>query len=284
MLNTKMTIESFTLNDLVHLLSFESPDSLKVFSMKVDEEYGYRKKWKDKKDHSKGFRVINPPSAKLKKAQRTLLVSLLYLLSTPDYMGGGKGSSVRETMKKHMHKDMLIHFDISDFFPSVKAFHVYQALRCRGFSKDVAEVITKLTTFRGHLPQGAPCSTQLAKLVVMAPAKNLLNYLKRFGNNVDLTFWVDDIVISGPKALEQLTREDVVFDIFSRYGFKLKKEKTKSMDKTLEQEALGVRVDHHRMRPSNTISERISQIICDYGADSPQYKGMRQYIKYVTIN
>ena len=279
MLNTKMTIESFTLNDLVHLLSFESPDSLKVFSMKVDEEYGYRKKWKDKKDHSKGFRVINPPSAKLKKAQRTLLVSLLYLLPTPDYMGGGKGSSVRETMKKHMHKDMLIHFDISDFFPSVKAFHVYQALRCRGFSKDVAEVITKLTTFRGHLPQGAPCSTQLAKLVVMAPAKNLLNYLKRFGNNVDLTFWVDDIVISGPKALEQLTREDVVFDIFSRYGLK-----TKSMDKTLEQEALGVRVDHHRMRPSNTISERISQIICDYGADSPQYKGMRQYIKYVTIN
>jgi RNA-directed DNA polymerase len=252
--------------------------------MQADKEYGCIKKWKDKKDHGKGYRIINPPSAKLKTIQRVLLDSLLYLLPTPDYMGGGKGSSIRETMKKHMHKSMLIHFDISGFFPSVKAFHVYKALRSRGFSKDVAEVITKLTTYHGHLPQGAPCSTQLAKLVVMTPAKHLLNYLKRFGNHVDLSFWVDDIVISGPETLEQLMRKNVVFDIFSRYGFELKKEKTKIMDKNSEQEALGVRVDQHRMRPSNTISERISQIICDYGADSPQYKGMRRYIKYVTIN
>lgn len=281
---SKMSIKTCTLDDLARRLSFETPEALKQYSKHANREYGFYKVWKDEQDHSKGSRIINPPSEELKTIQRKLLDTTLYSLFTPDNMGGGKQSSVFSIMKRHMHKDLLIRFDISKFFPSVKSRHVYRMLRSRGASRDVAEVITNLTTYRGHLPQGAPCSTHLAKLVVLTPAKHLINYLKRFGQKIDVSFWVDDIVISGPMSLAKLTKSHVVDDIFFRYGFELNNKKTTIMDKSSEQEALGIRVDHHRMRPASSILLRYSQIIQQHGYNSQNANGMRRFIKSVTIN
>jgi len=279
-----MNLETYTLNDLADLLSFDSPEELRLFAMRAEKEYGFIKKWKDEDNHEKGYRIINPPSDGLKAIQQKMLNTLLYSIPTPDYMGGGKGSSTKELMKKHMNKAMLICFDISDFFPSVKSQFVYKALRSRGISKDVAEVLTQLTTYRGHLPQGGPCSTQLAKIVVMTPAKHLQQHLTNcFGQGFEVSFWVDDIVISGPISLGDLIKRKTIYAIFKRYGFVLKKEKTRKASKTEEQTALGIRVDHHRMRPCSTFMERYKKALHDEGVNSLKVQGMQQFIRHVSI-
>ena len=280
-----MNLETYTLNDLADLLSFDSPEELRLFAIRAEKEYGFIKKWKDEDNHEKGYRIINPPSDELKAIQQKLLNTLLYSIPTPDYMGGGKGSSTKELMKKHMNKAMLICFDISNFFPSVKSQFVYKALRSRGVSKDVAEVLTQLTTYRGHLPQGGPCSTQLAKIVVMTPAKHLQQYLTNcFGQGFEVSFWIDDIVISGPISLGNFIKRKTIYDIFARYGFELKEEKTRKASKTEEQAALGIRVDHHRMRPCSTFMERYKKALHDEGESSLKIQGMRQFIRYVSIS
>ena len=103
-----MNLETYTLNDLADLLSFDSPEELRLFAIRAEKEYGFIKKWKDEDNHEKGYRIINPPSDELKAIQQKLLNTLLYSIPTPDYMGGGKGSSTKELMKNHMNLEYLI--------------------------------------------------------------------------------------------------------------------------------------------------------------------------------
>lgn len=213
--------------------------------------YRWYKRLKDKNHPEKGTRTITPPNKELKAVQRILLKKVLYLIKTPNIMGGGRGSSTKDIMKVHVGKPMVLCYDISNFFPSVSYVDVKSALRDRGFPKEVADVITRLVTLNGHLPQGGPCSTQIAKLILMKPAAHLLRLLKNFGKSVDVTFWVDDIIISGPMSLKNIETggSNNVYDIFARYGLTLKKEKTRVYPASTEQQALGIRVDHDSLKP-----------------------------------
>ena len=198
-------------------------------------------------------------------------------------MGGGRGSSTKSIMKVHVGKPMMLCYDISNFFPSVSHVDVKSALRDRGFSKDVAYIITRLVTLNGHLPQGAPCSTQIAKLILMKPATHLLRLLKKFGKSVDVTFWVDDIIISGPVSLKNIEAGGYnnVYNIFSRYGLTLKKEKTRICPASAEQQALGIRIDHNLLEPCGDFMKKYDDEIKNNGRYSKKARGMRSYIDFI---
>lgn len=245
--------------------------------------YRWYKKAKDKNHPEKGKRIITPPCDELKTVQRLLLEKVLYLIKTPDIMGGGKGSSTKDIMRPHVGKPMVLCYDISNFFPSISYLDVINALRDRGFSKDVADVITRLVTLNGHLPQGAPCSTQIAKLILMRPAKHLLRLLKNYGSSVDVSFWVDDIIISGPASLKNIesSGHNNIYDIFARFGLILKKEKTRILPASAEQYSLGIRVDQKKLEPSSDFMKRYYDEVKTNGCDSKKAHGMRRYMKYI---
>lgn len=169
------------------------------------------------------------------------------------------------------------------FFPSVKKSTIKKCLRDRGFSWDVIDVIANLTTFNNHLPQGGPCSTQLGKIILSSPAKHLLSLLENYGTAVDVSFWVDDIVISGPRSLENLEKYGNVYNIFSRHGFQLKREKTKIQPKSDEQNALGLRVDRGIVEPDSDFMFSYSTEISLNGRNSKKARGMRNYMESIHV-
>lgn len=276
-----MDPQKYTLRQLTNDLGFASVQELQTFAQKAPYRYGKVSIPKDKQNPEKGSRVINPPDKELKKVQRLLLRKVLSHIDTLGNMGAGRGSSTAQIMALHTNKDMLLCYDISNFFPSVKKRTIKKSLRDRGFSWDIIDIIANLTTFNNHLPQGGPCSTQLGKIILSSPAKHLLCLLENYGTAVDVSFWVDDIVISGPRSLENLEKCGNVYDIFSRYGFQLKREKTKIQPKADEQNALGLRVDRGIVEPD-------SEFICSYsteislnGRNSKRARGMRNYMNSI---
>ena len=63
-----------------------------------------------------------------------------------------------------------VNLDVKDFFPNVRHYIVYRMFRRElGFGRDVARLLTRLTTFRAGLPQGAPTSTAIANVLLALP-------------------------------------------------------------------------------------------------------------------
>lgn len=220
-------------------------------------------------------RIIYPPSKGLKLIQKQLLNSILSKIPTPQEMCSGKGSSTRDIMRRHVNKNMLIRIDLSDFFPNVKAHKIFTLLRERGFSLEVARIITKLTTFRGGLPQGAPCSPQLACLALAPAAKHIINLFKF---PVSISFYVDDIIISGSGSIQNF--RETIYAILERNGFIVNREKTKIMPKKAEQAALGLRVDHGVVEPDSQFMNKYRNAR-NGGAKPESIRGMKKYIEYI---
>jgi hypothetical protein len=96
--------------------------------------------------------------------------------------------------------------DVKEFFPHVRHYMVYRMFRHElRFGRDVASLLTRLTTYRSYLPQGAPTSTPIANLLLAAPVDTpLAIHAARWG--LRYSRFVDDLAISGknPRSLINL--------------------------------------------------------------------------------
>ena len=158
------------------------------------------RRWFPKETRIKKPRKIDNPIEPLKGLQRKILSNLLETIYVPSYMLGGiKGRTLRENIEIHASSKVLVTLDIKSFFRSVTSQQVFRiwrkSLNC---SEKTADLLTKLTTFEGHLPQGAPTSTYLANLVLASVDKGILDACKRQG--VTFSTWVDDLAFSGSNA------------------------------------------------------------------------------------
>jgi len=92
-----------------------------------------------------------------------------------------------------------------------------------GHSPTVARLLTKLTTFCGHLPQGAPTSSALANLALLPAVKEVADQAGKLRLRVGQ--YVDDQAISGEVGdFEILT---LACKAFSRLGLRISRDKKK---------------------------------------------------------
>ncbi len=84
--------------------------------------------------------------------------------------------------------------DIEDFFPNVKASHVFSLFRTIGYSARVASILTSLCTFYGGLPQGAPTSPAIANLTSLRLDARILGYVGK--RRIVYTRYADDLTFS----------------------------------------------------------------------------------------
>ena len=264
-------ITDITYQDLAKILELSEED---LKSLQENTAWLYGKKSIPKSNGD--IRIIYPPQKILRDVQRKLLKEVLYKLSTDPCMGAGKNSSTKKSMKCHLHKKMLIHVDIEKFFPNIKAETIYRLLRAHGFKTDVATSIVRLTIYRGGLPQGAPTSTQLAKLAIKAPARHIQAL---FNFPVDITIWVDDIIISGPRSIVNFI--PTIYSILNRFNFQVNEEKTLLMPASQEQAALGIRVDKHSLEPDSKFMDKFVKIPPDDPSCAKTVRSMRAYLRYI---
>ena len=137
------------------------------------------------------------PDDKTKALQRLLLRRLLKKLHVhPAAHGFVKGRSAVQNAGKHAGQAVVISMDVIDFFPSTQAARVEKYFRRIGWNREAAQLLTRLTTWDGGLPQGAPTSPALSNLVNYYLDVQITKAVAR--KKGTYTRYADDITISYP--------------------------------------------------------------------------------------
>jgi RNA-directed DNA polymerase len=170
-----------------------------------------------------GYRIINPSHRRLKVLQKRIQKNIINQLPLPDYAYGAvQGRDNVGNTKQHKGKRFKFATDLRNFFPSVNNRQVNEMFIKNGFSPDVAHILTRLTTYKGRLPQGAPTSSSIANLVFTETGNKLDEFALE--NNITFTTFVDDLAFSSPSAFKEKTPE--IVKIITDDGFRISHNKT----------------------------------------------------------
>lgn len=226
-------------------------------------------------------RIIEPPHAGLKEIQRKLLTEVLIHLRCDDALFARQGTNTIDAVIPHISKPLLLAMDIQSFFPNVKPAHIYSALRNRGIPDDVARTIVRLTTHGNHMPQGAPTSVALGRLVLHPVVLEVKRALDSTGTPYDISVYVDDVMISGAVGLKRMV--GTISKIFERHGFTLDKGKKLKVLRLMdgEQEALGIRLDRGGIEPGKKLLQKISDTTHADVASKRVRQGLLAYVAYL---
>lgn len=111
-------------------------------------------------------RTISAPEPELMKVQRLILRRVLGRLKAhPAAHGFERGKSIVTNAQSHAGKAVVAKMDVRDFFPSTRQERVETFFRKIGWDSRAAALLTRLCTWKGGLPQGAPTSPRLSNLI-----------------------------------------------------------------------------------------------------------------------
>lgn len=199
-------------------------------------------------------RTINPPHEELKNIQKCINGYLVNNIPMPDFaFGGVKEKDNILNAKQHKGQKYVFQTDLTDFYPFISCKRVYEMFVRVGFSADVASKLTKLTTFKGHLPQGAPTSTTIANLVFEPTGRKLQKLAEE--HQLRLTTFVDDVTISSQSQFKDLTPE--MIRILDRDGFRISQNKTSYKSGIVE--ITGVRSLNNSMTTTRKFKQKYEQ-------------------------
>ncbi|MDY7093904.1 MAG: reverse transcriptase family protein [Acidobacteriota bacterium] len=198
---------------------------------------GYYSPFQDKSGRKP--RLIDCPIEPLSEVQKAVYRAFLRDLRYPDHLFGGiRGRSPLANASVHLGKREVLRIDIRKYFPNVTHKQVYRALVRLGCSPDVASLLTKLTTWRGRLPQGASTSMPLANLILLGTDRAILRCAAESG--LTYTRYVDDLVFSGDEVRGII---NPVIDLIQKAGFAVGRNKIEVMSQGGVQEVTGYRVN-----------------------------------------
>lgn len=169
---------------------------------------------------------------KLKRVQGYIKARILDQVRFPLYLQGGirDRENPRDYARNaaiHAGQTVLINEDVADFFPSTTAEQVSEIWRVVfRFPIDVATCLTKLTTRRGTLPQGAKTSNHLANLVFHRDEPLLEAHFRAKG--LRYSRLTDDISISTSHRIASTEKSEIVravYGMLNRAGYMPKRQK-----------------------------------------------------------
>ena len=151
----------------------------------------------------------------------------------------------------HLNKPCVLNMDIKNFFDSISAKQVKQALQQKPFlvSDEVSTAIALLCTHHKKLPTGAPTSPLLSNIVFYGVDKTMLELVDEINstkseNDVTVTYtrYADDLTFSGEVNLVVKIQSRIV-DILTTYGFELNSKKTRLQKTYAPQWVTGIKVN-----------------------------------------
>lgn len=186
------------------------------------------------------WRHIDNPTDDLKELQQRIQRNILNKLPIPGtMMGAVPGRSIRNNATRHLGRPMLVTLDLRSCFPRTSDLKVFEAYRQRvGCSTQIADLLTKLTTFQGRLPQGAPTSATLANLTLLPLHADLEALMDSLG--LIFSFYIDDIAFSGLRALGAI---EPAIHLIHKHGHSVRREKIHRMPNCTPQKLTGVGVN-----------------------------------------
>lgn len=255
----------------------------------IDKFYGEYPKYKrdklgnkriNKPQYRKQFgyywtRIINPPNDELKSIQKRINRYITNHIPMPEYAFGGiKCKDNIQNAKLHKGQKYIFQTDLRDFYPFITCKRVYNMFVDKGFSADVASKLTKLTTYNGRLPQGAPTSTTIANLVFEPTGQKLQKLAIQ--HNLRFSTFVDDVTMSSQNPFQELTPE--IIRILREDGFRISQNKTTY--KSGITEVTGVRLPNNSMTTTKKFKEKYDN---KETLSAATIKGMDQYKNRIKI-
>ncbi len=166
---------------------------------------------------SGGKRLLAAPHRRLAAAQRWILDNILAVLDVEEPAHGFvKGRSVASNAAPHVGRDVVLNFDLQDFFPSITFGRVRGVFETLGYSPAVATILALLCTecprrkitYAGEtywvsvgargLPQGACTSPALSNRVARRLDRRLQGMASKHG--WAYTRYADDLTFSAPEG------------------------------------------------------------------------------------
>ena len=215
-----------SLRDLEYRLG-EDREALRALANNWREEYHPFKQMKPPKPFQRELRArktrdIDNPSEALKSVQKKILDRLLHPVKLPHFLFGGVSPfTVNEHAAQHLGHGTVVKMDIKSYYPNVTNRHVYIVWRqVLKYSPAISGLLTRLTTYGWHLPQGAPTSPALANLFLASIYSPVLEACAV--KDITPTAWVDDLIFSGKEARSVM---ELVRQTLAAKGFKLSSKK-----------------------------------------------------------
>jgi len=231
-------------------------------------------------------RIMAPhPSVQLVfKAIKNMLVELGN--AHEKAFGFVKKRNIKMAVESLLGNTHFISFDIADAFPSISIEMIGEALEELGLSQEVIHPLAWLTTHlydrKRRLPQGSSCSPALLNLVYKPMCQEIDEFCRIHG--LSWFVYADDFHFASEEEIS-LRVKDELLAIPSRYGFSIKKRKTRdNLGKTIPH-LLGLTIvdgEIHLRRRTKKKLRNMLYLAWKYGAHSPaQIQGAISIIRQI---
>ena len=229
-------------------------------------------------DGKKKPRHIDNPSLELKKVQRRINRVLLKPLLLPQYLhGAAPGKTIKTNAATHIGSKTVVKMDITSYFPNLSNNHIYRVWTdVLGCSPRIGRILTQLTTYNRHLPQGAPTSSALANIYLstVMPAIVMTSRLKQ----VVPSAYVDDVIFSGDNSRQMM---EPMRQTLAEDGLKLASKKRKVLGPKKAKILTGVRLGRDEIRAPYEKIKDLRAGIHKLTLGIPLPKGKKMYLESI---
>lgn len=275
-----------TLDDVARLLEV-TPRSLRFYLYKAKRyrHFQIRKK-------SGGLRTIHSPDNALKVIQQKLnqVLHAAYR-GRSSVHGFARHRSILTNAGRHVGCNLLLNFDLADFFPSIHFGRVKGLLQSKPYSlpEESAIVLAQICCHEKTLPAGAPTSPVVANMVCGKMDSQLKELASRF--RCKYTRYADDITLSTdltrfPPAIAYREKEskqwslgNELLKIITDNGFKINPTKTRCGSPGTRLEVTGLTINRG-INVSRKIIRQVRAMLnawTVYGFDAAQREFSAKY-------
>ncbi|EIA07804.1 reverse transcriptase family protein [Flavobacterium frigoris] len=185
-------------------------------------------------------RAISEPLPSLKEIQQWILKNILYKRAVSAFAKAYKPNvSLIENLKFHKNQPKVFTLDLENFFPSIGIESVEKVFTDLGYTKGISDLLSKLCTRDGSLPQGAPTSPYLSNLIFEDADKTISEYCLE--KKIRYTRYADDLSFSGDFDEKELF--NIVNEAVEKLRLKINQSKTKLMTPDSRQTVTGIVVN-----------------------------------------
>lgn len=191
-------------------------------------------------------RQIAEPLPSLKEIQLWILKNILENIPVSKFAKAYlPNRDIRDNAKYHLGKPVILKLDIKDFFGSITQKSVEQIFLDFKYSSNISNLISKLCTLGGSLPQGASTSPYLSNLYLLRFDDIIGEYAVKTG--IRYTRYADDLTFSGNFNPDDILRyvEKELLEI----GLHLNRKKTSIMRQHTRQVVTGIIVNNKMQVP-----------------------------------
>jgi RNA-directed DNA polymerase len=219
-----------------------------------------------------GNREIFSPDPDLKRIQRRLnyFLQAHYRCIKPKEVHGfvinphhpGAYCNIVENAAPHVGKRYLLNIDLKEFFPGISGKRIREIFRSPifGFNENIANALTLLTTYRGHLPIGAPTSPAISNFVCYRLDSDLVALCERLG--FSYTRYADDLTFSSQAPITPAMIEGVRQQIENNH-FAMNNQKTRLTTLNRRQTVTGLTVNE-KVNVDRKLLKKIRAMLHDW--------------------